>query len=284
MIVAAAIVLGACSQGGKDGKASSALGAAPTNGSETGTTSVIAVAKVPKGQPLDASRQIVYTAHLQVQVREVEPATTRAETIVDGSGGYLFSQDANLQGLTDENLVFKVPPAQFSSVLDRLGALGRPLEKQIATNDVTSQVVDLQGRLQTATASAARLRALFTSATNVPDVVAIENDLATRESEVESLQGQLRLVKSQVQLATVTLALTTKAPPPPAHHHKGTPGFTSALSGGWTAFVNTAKVIAAVVGATLPFLAFAVAVGAVVVAVRRRRRRPAGLDAQGSVV
>jgi hypothetical protein len=283
MVVAAAIVLGACSQSGKGGKASSALGAAQTNGNASATTSAITVAKVPKGQALDASRQIVYTAHLQVQVREVEPATTRAETIVDGAGGYLFSQDANLQGLTDETLVFKVPPAQFSRVLDGLGALGTPLEKQIATNDVTSQVVDLEGRLQTATASAARLRALFTSATNVPDVVAIENDLATRESEVESLQGQLRLVKSQVQLATVTLTLTTKAPP--ARHHKTTlPGFTSALSGGWTAFVNTAKVIAAVVGATLPFLAFAAAVGAVVVAVRRRCRRPAGLDAQGSVV
>ncbi len=278
MVVAAAIVLGACSQGG-DKKSGSAL-SGKASGSATGTTGVLAIAKVPKGQPLDASRQIVSTAHLQVRVGDVVAASSRAQAIVDGAGGYLFSQDANLQGHTDETLVFKVPPAQFSGVLDRLGSLGTPLEKQIGTDDVTNQVVDLEGRLHTATASAARLRALFTSATNVPDIVSIENDLATREAEVESLQGQLRLVKSQVQLATVTLALTTKAP----HHKTTTPTFTSALSGGWAAFANTAKVTAAVVGATLPFLTFAAAVAAVVVAVRRRRRRPARLDAQSSVV
>jgi hypothetical protein len=281
MLAAAAIVLGACSNG-TGNKSSSAAGG--TAGNATATTSASAIARVPKGQALDASiqasRQIVYTAHLQVRVNDVVRASTRSEVIVDDAGGYLFSQDANLQGHTDETLVFKVPPARFSQTLDQLSALGTPLDKQVATNDVTDQVVDLQGRLQTATASASRLRVLFQTATNVGDIVTIENDLATREAEVESLQGQLRLVKSQVQLATVTLALTTKAP----HHKPTTPGIASALSAGWTAFVASAEVTGAVVAASLPFLGFAVIVAGIVVVARRRRRRPAGLDAQGSVV
>jgi hypothetical protein len=281
LVFAAAIVLSACSNGGGAEKRGSASGATAT----TNATGVIADATTLKGQPLKgqpltASRQIVYTAHLQVRVKNVVSASDRAVTIVNGSGGYLFSQDANLQGHTDDTLVFKVPPAQFESVLDRVAALGTPLEKQIATNDVTDQVVDLEGRLQTATASAARLRALFHTATNVPDIVAIENDLATRESQVESLQGQLRLVQNQVQLATISLDLTTKAPP----HKTNTPSFSRASTAGWTAFVDTAKVVVAVIGATLPFALFAAAVAAIVAAVRRRRRRPVGLEAQGSVV
>jgi hypothetical protein len=279
MVVAAGIVLGACSHGASDKGASASLATAP-GGNSAASKSVIAGTKVPKGQALTASREIVYTGHLQVRVNDVVAASDRAVTIVGGTGGFLFSQDANLQGHTDETLVFKVPPTQFATALDRLAALGTPLEKQIGTIDVTDQVVDLEGRLRTATASAARLRALFAGAQNVPAIVAIENELATRESEVESLQGQLRLVKNQVQLATITLALTTKTPP----HKTTTPSFTRALSTGWTAFVDTAKVIVAVIGTTLPFLLLAAAVAAIVMAVRRRRRRPSGLDAQGSVV
>jgi hypothetical protein len=285
MVVAAGIVLGACSHGvgEKGSSAARATQATAPGGSSAGAKNVIAGAKVPEGQPLTASRQIVYTAALQVRVKDVVRASDRAEVIVDGTGGYLFSQDANLQGHTDETLVFKVPPAQFANDLDRLGALGIPLDKRVGTNDVTDQVVDLDGRLQTATASANRLRALFGSATNVRDIVAIENDLTTRESEVESLQGQLRLVKNQVQLATITLSLTTNAP---AHKatHKSKPSFTRALAAGWSAFVDTVRVTLAVIGATLPFLGFAAVVAAIVMAVRRRRRRPTGLDVRGSVV
>jgi hypothetical protein len=71
-----------------------------------------------------------------------------------------------------------------------------------------------------------------------------------------------------VQLATVTLVLTTKAP----RHQSHVPSFASALSGGWNAFVDTAQAIVAVVGATLPFLAFAAVAAAMVIALRRRRR------------
>ena len=107
----------------------------------------------------------------------------------------------------------------------------------------------------------------------MPDIVAVENELTTRESEVETLQGQLRVVKNRVQLATITLVLTTKAPPAKEKHTK-IPGFTNALSGGWTAFANTGRVVLAGVGATLPFLALAVFAGVIALAIRRRRSVP----------
>src|SRR5205085_3422827 len=133
-------------------------------------------------------------ATLRVRVDGVRVTSSRAESIVDGIGGYLFSQDDNLTDRADASLVFKVPPDRFDATLNRLGALGTPLAKYVNASDVTDQVVDLQGRLKTATASAARLRALLANAANVPDIVVIENDLATRESQVEVLQGQLRVV------------------------------------------------------------------------------------------
>jgi hypothetical protein len=125
-------------------------------------------------------------------------------------------------------------------------------------------------RLDTATANATRLRNLIANAVNVRDVVAIERELATRETEVETVEGQLRLVSNRVQLATITLVLTTKAP----HKKADIPGFTEALSAGWTGFANTGKVSLAAVGAALPFAVFAgLAAGIVLTLGRRRGRR-----------
>lgn len=273
LLVGAALALSACSRS-QGSKASTAGGATGTSPSGQKAAGVIAEDKLPKPTPLATRRQIIYTADLHVRVARVSPASARAVTIVESTGGYLFSQDANLSDQADETLVFKVPPEPFARVLDRLSGLGTPLAKNIAANDVTDRVVDLEGRLKTATASATRLRSLLAGAQNVPDVVAIEHELATRESEVESLQGQLRLVQNQVQLATVTLVLTTKAAP----HKADIPGFTKAFSSGWKAFADAAKVTVAVVGAVLPFAAFA-GVAAVIVLVLRRRRRAARLVA-----
>ena len=266
LALGAAIALGACSNGSNSkssGRAATAATAFDQRASEA-----IAKTIAPKGQPLSLRRQVIYTAGLQVRVPQVGPATSRAVAIVDGAGGYLFSQEANLTGHTDATLVFKVPPAHFAAVLDHLASLGTLLAKNENANDVTAQVVDLQGRIKTAGTSVARLRNLLTSAQNVPDIVTIENELTTRESQLESLQGQLQVMTSQVQLATVTVALTTTAP----KHRANIPGFSSAASGGWTAFTNTAKFAAAVVGAVLPFAVFAFIAGGVVVFVRRRRR------------
>jgi hypothetical protein len=272
ILVGAVVVLSACSQNG-DKSSAMAGSAATTSPARDQAGGATAKSASVKGQPLTAPQQIIYTADLNVRVAKIDPASNHAVSIVTDTGGYLFSQEANLSGRTDSTLVFKVPPKQFFPVLTALADLGTALEKRVSTTDVTDQVVDLQGRLATATASAARLRALLAGATNVPDIVAVEGELTTRESEVETLQGQLRVVKNRVQLATITLVLTTKAPPAKGKKTK-IPGFTNALSGGWTAFANTGRVVLAGVGATLPFLALAAFAGVIALAIRRRRSAP----------
>lgn len=269
VLVGSALALSACS--GSPGNSSGGKASRATSPSGAGAAAEEAAAK----RPLTTPQQVVYTATLNVRVGKVSPAAAQAQKIVDAAGGYVFSQDANLSGAADATLVFKVPPDAFSRVLDRLADLGKPLSRNLNAEDVTDQVVDLEGRLKTATASAARLRSLLANAANVPDIVAIEKELATRESEVESLDGRLRVVRNRVQLATVTLVLTSKAPTKTAD---GIPGFTEALSSGWNAFANTGRAALAVIGATLPFIVLGALITGIVLALRRRRH-PAPVQA-----
>ena len=76
---------------------------------------------------------------------------------------------------------------------------------------MTGQVVDVNSRVDSMTASVARVRALLAQATSIADVISIESELSVREANLESLQQQQAALGGQVALSTISLSIT--APP-----------------------------------------------------------------------
>jgi hypothetical protein len=202
-----------------------------------------------------AQRSVIRTAELEVRAGDVPRASERALSRVEAAGGFLAAQRSDLDGDARAVLTFKVPPDAFLTVLSDLADLGHLVTRQVGSDDVTEQVVDLEGRLAATTASVDRLRALLADAADVPQVVAVEGELSRREGELESLTGQLRSLRASVDLATVTLTLV---PPPGAAGQPtddGPAGFLGGLRTGASAFVAVAAGLATAVGFALPFLA-----------------------------
>lgn len=112
-------------------------------------------------------------------------------------------------------------------------------------------MVDLTGRLESQQASAERLRGLIAEADGTAAIVAIETELANREAEIETIQGQLRVLDDQSTLATITVRYTEKAEGPKVD--KDLPGFVQALKTGSVAVVTVLKVLLAGLGLVLPF-------------------------------
>jgi hypothetical protein len=87
----------------------------------------------------------------------------------------------------------------------------------------------------------------------------------------------MRVLDEQVQLATVTVSITTRTESATDDGDDGAPSPLDALSGGWSAFVTALAWMLAVVLALLPFLATAAVLALVARALlRRRSARPAG--------
>lgn len=221
----------------------------------------------------DAGRSVIRTATLRVGTDEVERTSAEALAVVERAGGFLAGASTDLAGETSATLVYRVPPERFAAVLDELAGLGDLEQRDVDSQDVTAQVVDLDGRLAAVRASVDRLRLLIADAADVPQIVAIEGELARREGELESLTGQLRALRSQVDLATVTLEL--REPSPAAAVSDDIPGFGGGLEAGVVAVGNATKVALTATGFLLPFAALAVLVGAPLVWVVRRRRNVA---------
>jgi hypothetical protein len=77
----------------------------------------------------------------------------------------------------------------------------------VTSRDVTDQAADLDARLQNKRVLRERLRALVTSSASLQDVVAIEEQLARLQAEIETLEGQLKRLRSDVEMSTISLAL-----------------------------------------------------------------------------
>ncbi|MGI9609972.1 MAG: DUF4349 domain-containing protein [Acidimicrobiia bacterium] len=157
---------------------------------------------------VDLGRDIIFTADMTVAVEDVPGAGTEATRIVNGLGGYLFAQQSVGSPEPRSVLTFKVPPENFQEALSKLGAIGEIRSQNVSANDVTDAIVDLESRIATAATSVARLRALLEEATDIETIVELENELLTRETQLETLRGQHRTLQDQVALASVSVSLT----------------------------------------------------------------------------
>lgn len=157
--------------------------------------------------PADIGRDIIYRAVVTVQADDVAAATREAVAIVQGLGGIVFGQQTATEPRPRATLTFKVLPADFSTALDRLAGVGELVDQRISTDDVTERIVDLESRIITAEASVDRLRKFLQEAVDLDNVARLERELLDRETTLETLRGQLRTLRNQVDLATITLTI-----------------------------------------------------------------------------
>jgi hypothetical protein len=198
-------------------------------------------------------------AELTVAVKRsgsVPAAADRAESIAITAGGEVDADDRTSGKNATATLVLRVPPEELGTVLNQLAGLGKERSRHSTTQDVTAKVADVTSRVASAQASIARLRQLYQHASKVRDVIAIEDELAGRESNLEALQAEQRALAAQTSTARITLSLVRQAAPPPppptAAHHRS--GFVGGLQNGWDAFRDGVGALATAAGAVLPFL------------------------------
>jgi len=160
------------------------------------------------GQVIALNRDIIYNADLVVAVTDVAAAGVEASRVVASVGGFLFGQQTTGAPEPRSVLIFKVPPENFQETLALLGNIGDVRTQTVTADDVTERIVDLESRIKTAEVSVERLQGLLAEATDIKTIANVENQLLQRETDLETLRGQLRTLQDRVALATITLTLT----------------------------------------------------------------------------
>jgi hypothetical protein len=158
-------------------------------------------------------------------------------------------------------------------VTDELAKLGRQQRREVSTQDVTEETVDLDARITSQRARVESARRLLARAQSISDLVSLENELARREADLASLEAKKRRLADLSALSTITVSLVGPDAPAVEDEEPAT-GFVAGLRGGWTVFLASMTILLTVLGALLPWLvAFGVPLGLLWWSLRRRRHR-----------
>jgi hypothetical protein len=221
-----------------------------------------------------AQRDVVRTGTMALRVDDVDDAADAVRALARDSAGFVADEQADA-GDHEVQLTIRVPADRFEDVRRQVDDLGDVVSEKVEARDVTAEVVDVDSRVRSLRASVDRVRALLARAGDIVQLATVEGELARRETELEALLGQQRVLKDQVSLGTLTVELSRDAEPTPV---EGVPGFGDALHRGWVALVDVVRVAVAAVGLALPFL---VPAAVAALAYRWWRRRPGRLAPSG---
>ena len=212
-------------------------------------------------------RATIRTASMTVRVDDVAVAARAAVRTAEATGGFLEAEKTDTETAT---LTLRVPPEDFTATSDARAKLGTVVDRSVATDDVTGDVADVDGRLKAARASVERVRALLNRATTISEITALESELNEREAALESLQTRQRALAGKTSFASLSVTFTPPVLAAGAEPKAERATFTDGLAGGWRVFKTTVSVLLLVLGAVLPFALFALAVGVPVYVLKRR--------------
>ena len=87
--------------------------------------------------------------------------------------------------------------------------VGKVQSKNLGSEDVSERFIDLQARLKSSLREEESLLSLLGRTSTVSEVLAIERELTRVRSDIERLQGQLNFLERRIDLATITVSLSS---------------------------------------------------------------------------
>jgi Domain of unknown function (DUF4349) len=223
-------------------------------------------------------RDVIQRATLTVRTRRVGQALQRVRVVVAGVQGMVADEHTvtTPRGVARRStLTLRVPATAFDQAVRDVGALGDLQTQQVTTQDVSTEVVDVDARVLSAERTLRRIRELLEEAGDFSDVLSLEAELARREADLASLKAQQAYLEDQTSMSTISLTLLPprKVSEPPSEDEPA--GFVGGLRVGWDALVGVVSTVLTAVGVLVPLLLVLVPLGLLTwVLVRRLLRRP----------
>ena len=166
----------------------------------------------PPGPAVRPETKIIKTGELGLEVDEYAAAVKRVYALAEEYGGFVADGSSQEQtgGALLGHVVIRMPPERFEALFAALKQIGRVEAENVKAADVTAEYVDIEARIASLQIAEQRLRELMQSKSFMDKISAlleVERELTRVRSEIEQLQGQLRVMADRVALSTITVTL-----------------------------------------------------------------------------
>lgn len=157
-----------------------------------------------------AQRKIISVASVSLEVEAVQEAVVSVRSIAESLGGFVDQLSSSGVGESQQaTIAIRVPQVQFLNAIESIEALGQVVSSSVSSEDVSEQFIDLEARLRSSLRQEQSLLSLLEKAETLNDLLTLERELSRVRSDIERIQGQLSFLERRVELATITVSLTT---------------------------------------------------------------------------
>lgn len=162
----------------------------------------------PKNQLEVVERKLIRNGEITFETSDIKKTKAAIDAICKELNAYVsnetqYNYDAELRN----NQVIRVSADKFDLLIQKIEAEAKSVKsKNVNTQDVTEEFIDVEARLKTKKELEARYREILKQAKTVEEIVSIENQIASVRSEIESMEGRLKYLTSQVAYSTLNLS------------------------------------------------------------------------------
>lgn len=152
------------------------------------------------GSKESIEKKIIKTGRLTFETDDLNKTRSWVAVLIKKHGGSVSSErEDNYSERLGQNIAVRVPVKSFDKLVQDISEGVTRLEsKDISSQDVTEEFIDVEARLKTKKALEARYIDLLKQAKNVTEVVSIEKQIGDLRGEIESIEGRLKYLQNQV--------------------------------------------------------------------------------------
>ena len=167
------------------------------------------------GFQVDMSEKVIYTAYAEIETIDFDGSVEKVYGLLEQYNAFIENSYITGKSYSTEfyghqsyriaEFTIRVPREHYSALTSSLGILGNVLSVNSSVDNITSQYIDTESRLETYRIEEERLLAMLEKATTVEEMIAIEERLSEVRYNIESLTSQLKNWDNKVNYSTVTI-------------------------------------------------------------------------------
>ena len=162
----------------------------------------------PEAESEKITPQIIKNGTLRFETDDLATTFTQIQKAVTTFKGTIQNDSENKSDYTiSRNLKIRIPSKNFDAfVSEACKGVNYFDEKEISSEDVTEEYVDVVSRIKTKKVLEERYLDLLKKASKISEMLEIEAQLSAIREEIEAKEGRLKYLKNQVSQSTINLS------------------------------------------------------------------------------
>lgn len=167
-----------------------------------------------EAEPQINDRKLIKNGRIGFQTNDLPKTYQNILKVVKQYNAYISSdENHNNYGELRHDITIRIPSKDFDKFVETVGKGVEEFDyKEIQTQDVTAEYLDVEARIKTKKEMENRYLAILQQARNVTEMLEIERQLGEVRGEIESMEGRLKFLKNQVSFSTLSISFYKNVP------------------------------------------------------------------------